>query len=90
MEQLRRLRTMPLDESDVAAVRKALQVRVSLIVAEAAKVVAAHQLTMLIPDLLSAFDRLFESPVKSDPKCFGKLAIVHALTRLVDRSEFGG
>jgi HEAT repeat protein len=86
MEQLRRLRTVPLDESGVALVRKALQDHANLIVAEGAKVVAAHQLTALIPDLLSAFDRLFESPVKSDPKCFGKLAIVQALTRL-DYSE---
>ena len=86
VEQLRRLRTKPLDESGVALVRKALQDRANLIVAEAAKVVAAHQLTVLIPDLLSAFDRLFESPVKSDPKCFGKLAIVQVLTRM-DYSE---
>ena len=86
MEHLRRVRTMPLDESCVGLVRKALQDRANLIVAEAAKVVAAHQLTVLTPDLLSAFDRLFESPVKSDPKCFGKLAIVQALTRM-DYSE---
>jgi HEAT repeat protein len=86
MEQLRRLRTTPLDESGVALVRKALHDRANLIVAEAAKVVAAHQLTVLIPDLLSAFDRLLESPVKTDPKCWGKLAIVQALTRM-DYSE---
>jgi HEAT repeat protein len=86
MGQLRRLRTTALDDSSVALVRKALQDRANLIVAEAAKVVAAHQVTALIPDLLTAFDRLFESPVKSDPKCFGKLAIVQALTRM-DYSE---
>jgi HEAT repeat protein len=36
----------------------------------------------MIPDLLAAFTRLFEDPVKSDPKCWGKTAIIKALIAL--------
>jgi HEAT repeat protein len=66
----------------VATLRKALQDRSNLIVAEAAKIAAALQMTELVPDLLNAFGRLFENPLKADPKCWGKNAIVSALARL--------
>jgi HEAT repeat protein len=62
--------------------RKSLQDRSNLIVAEAAKVAAHANVSALIPDLLSALDRLYENAVKADPKCWGKTAIVKALTLL--------
>jgi len=87
IEQLRQLRTQP-SPPDVldATLRKALADRSNLVVAEAAKTAADLHLAGLIPDLLTTFDRLFEDPLKSDPKCWGKTAIVKALSQF-DYSE---
>jgi hypothetical protein len=82
LEALRQLRNAKPDATIVATLRKALQDRSNLIVAEAAKIAAASQMTELEPELLTAFTRLFENPVKTDPKCWGKTAIVTALTRI--------
>jgi hypothetical protein len=86
IEQLRQLRThSPVAGADTT-IRKALTDRSNLIVAEAAKTASELHLSELIPDLLATFDRLFEEAVKSDPKCWGKTAIVKALAQL-DYSE---
>ena len=85
IEQLRQLRTHAAADANTT-LRKALTDRSNLIVAEAAKTASELRLSELIPDLLTTFDRLFEEPVKSDPKCWGKTAIVKALARL-DFSE---
>jgi hypothetical protein len=69
-------------ESAAPSLRKALADRVGLIVAKAAKVAATQQLHELVPDLLRAFDRLFEKPVGRDPQCWGKNAIAQALVDL--------
>jgi HEAT repeat protein len=68
--------------------RKALQDKSNLVVAEAAKLIGELQRSDLIPDLLAAFTRLFDDPVKSDPKCWGKTAIVKALI-VLDYEESG-
>jgi hypothetical protein len=82
IRQLRQLRSgVPVADTE-ATLRKALADRSNLIVAEAAKAIGALALSQLIPDLLAAFDKLFEEPVKSDPKCWGKTAIVKALAQL--------
>ena len=86
IEQLRQLRTQAAAADTNTTLRKALADRSNLIVAEAAKTATELHLSELIPDLLTTFDRLFEEPVKSDPKCWGKTAIVKALARL-DYSE---
>src|SRR5437899_9518052 len=82
IERLRQLRTAAPNDAAVSLARKSLRDRASLVVAEAAKLAAEHRVSDLIPDLLAAFERLLENPVKTDPKCWGKLAIVQALTRL--------
>ena len=64
------------------ALRKALADRVAIVAAKAAKVAAARRAAELIPDLLRAFDRLFEDPVARDPQCWGKIAIANALRDL--------
>jgi HEAT repeat protein len=66
----------------VAPLRKALGDRVNLIVAKSATVAADLRLGDLIPDLLRAFDRLFEGLPKSDPQCWGKNAVAKALKDL--------
>jgi HEAT repeat protein len=86
IEQLRQMREAEPGAAVDAALRKALKDRSNLIVTEAAKAVGHLRRTALLEDLLSAFDRLFENPVKTDPKCWGKTAIVKALTSM-DYSE---
>ncbi len=82
LERLRQLRDAVPDDAALSTLRKVLRDRSNLIVTEAAKVIAHLSLHALIPDLLGAFDRLFENPVKTDPKCWGKTAIVKTLSRL--------
>jgi HEAT repeat protein len=52
---------------------------VNLVVAKAAEIAGDLRIADLIPDLLLAFDRLFDNAAKSDPQCWGKNAIARAL-----------
>jgi HEAT repeat protein len=82
IEHLRQLRSAVPDEVVIAALRKGLHDRANLVVAEAARTIAALRLHALIPDLLASFGALFEDVLKTDPKCWGKMAIVQALTAM--------
>jgi len=84
IEALNRLREAGAAEA-AAPLRKALADRVNLVVAKAAKVAAEMRIHELLPDLLRAFDRLFEKPVERDPQCWGKNAISKALVALDHR-----
>jgi HEAT repeat protein len=84
VEQLNQLRNAPPSEA-VPTLKKALSDRINLIVAKAAKLAAELRLQDLLPDLLRAFDRLFEKPVERDPQCWGKNAISKALVTLGHR-----
>src|SRR5260370_268977 len=63
----------------IAALRTALADRANVVVAKAAKIAAELDLHDLTPDLVRAFDHLFEKPVETDPQCWGKNAISIAL-----------
>lgn len=56
--------------------------RVNVIVAKAAAISAELQLHALLPDLLAAFERLFDKPRDTDPQCWGKNATAKALKDL--------
>jgi HEAT repeat protein len=86
LERLADLRNAPADEQE-AALRKALADRVNLIAAKAAALTAAFELRGLIPDLLRAFDRLFQKAAERDPQCWGKNAIAKALKDLEYRDS---
>jgi HEAT repeat protein len=58
---------------------KALGHRNNFVVAKAADLVREFRLTQLTPELLGAFNRSFIDPVKTDPQCWAKNAISHAL-----------
>jgi HEAT repeat protein len=73
-------------EAVIAPLRKALRDRVNVIVAKAASISAELHLRALLPDLLAAFERLFDKPRETDPQCRGKNAIAKALKDL-DHSE---
>jgi len=66
-------------EACIAPLRKALQHKNNFVVAKAADLVRQFQLTQLTPDLLTAFDRFFTDPVKSDPQCWAKNSISRTL-----------
>ena len=81
LEELKQLRSCP-TEAVEPLLKEALQDKSNLVVAEAAKIIGELRRSVLLPDLLSAFSRLFDDPVKSDPKCKGKTAIIKALAGL--------
>jgi hypothetical protein len=64
------------------ALRPFVADKAGVVVAFAAKVAGTRGLLALARDLEAAFFRFFESPVKTDPGCRGKLAIAEALREL--------
>ncbi len=69
-------------EVRVAALRKALTQPNNFIAAKAADLVREFGMTELTPELLKAFERFFDNPVKTDPQCWAKNAISRALAAL--------
>jgi HEAT repeat protein len=76
-----RLKPLPPEES-IPPLRKALQHRNNFVVSKAADLVRTQRLSQLIPDLLTAFHRFFDDPVKTDPQCWAKNSISRALADL--------
>jgi hypothetical protein len=64
------------------ALRKALADKSNYVVAKAAAIAASRYVEALVPDLLTAFDRMFVDALKTDPLVVGKLAIARALKEL--------
>lgn len=82
LDELAALRAASSPESAVEPLQKALKDRSNYLVSKAAALAGELRLTVLAPDLLRAFDRFMESPVKTDPQCWAKDAIVKALKDL--------
>jgi len=80
-EQLAALDTLRHGDAAAAAapLRKALGHRNNFVVAKAADIAREFELKDLTSDLLSAFERFFDDPVKSDPQCWAKNAISKTL-----------
>lgn len=81
------------DESDPELLRKgistALKDRTGLVVAEAAKLIRAAELQGFETELLTAWELMLVNPLKTDPGCTAKTAIVEALSQLeYDEPEF--
>jgi hypothetical protein len=74
------LRRQP-PEAAIEPLRKALGHRNNFIVAKAADLARDFGLSGLIPELLAAFDRFFDDPVKSDPQCWAKNALSRTLAQ---------
>lgn len=67
------------DEDRLEALRKALGNCNNFLAAKAADLAREFGLTQLTPEILSAFDRFFENPEKTDPQCWAKNALSRAL-----------
>jgi HEAT repeat protein len=77
------LRQQP-PEACVEALRKALEHRNNFVVAKAADLIREFyanesQEPRLTPELLAAFDRFFDNPVKTDPQCWAKNSLSRTL-----------
>ena len=81
LEALDQLKSQPAEEW-AEPLRKALGHRNNYVVAKAADMAARERLEGLLPELLTAFDRFFEEPVKTDPQCWAKNALGRALAAL--------
>ncbi len=86
LKTLGQLRGSSPDAAGLSLLRTSLADRSGLVVAEAARIARELDQQILVPDLLTAFDRLFNNAVKRDPKCQGKTGILKALTGL-DHTE---
>jgi hypothetical protein len=82
LKELHHLRADPGSEASQAALRRIVSRESSLAVAKAAAIASDFTLGALVADLEAAFDRFFAEPVRSDPGCAAKRAIVEALRRL--------
>jgi hypothetical protein len=82
LEELSALRQRGASDAGAAALSKALKDKVNVIVAKAAAVASDLQLVALMPEMMSAYDRQFKDPVKSDPQCWGKSALAKAMRTL--------
>ena len=77
IEGLRALRDSPaIAENEL---RRALQDKNGFFVSKAAALVGELHLTALVPDLEAAFERFLNDPVKTDPQCWAKIAIIKTL-----------
>ena len=68
--------------SQIAAIRRALGNTHFRVVARAAAIAEQRSLHEVIAELLVAYGRFLHDPVKRDPKCIAKQAIVRALVEL--------
>jgi hypothetical protein len=82
LQALEAVRSMSDDATVRDQLRQALGDRNNYLVARAAAITADLRLEDLLPELLDAFDRFFVEPVKSDPRCLAKAALVRALRNL--------
>jgi HEAT repeat protein len=82
IDRLSALREAGPGPAAAAALRKALAGRIGLVVAKAAKVAAELDAREVVPEMLEAFDRMFENPVERDPQCWAKNAIARTLTAM--------
>src|SRR5947209_19632683 len=78
VEALGRLRSGPAADA-LPLLRRGLTDRSNIVIAKAAKTAAELDARDAIPELLAAFERLFDDAVKRDPQCWGKTAIAKAL-----------
>jgi hypothetical protein len=82
LNRLGELRHANAPETVVQEVREFLRNRSNLVVAKAAKVVRELQIRALIPDMVSAFDKLMADAPRLDKRCVATTEIVSALYEL--------
>ena len=82
LDRLARVRDDPTSPESLAALRAGLADRSAHVAAKAAQIIGEAEIGGLAPELVTAFERFLVNPVKADPGCVAKAAIVDALQRL--------
>lgn len=82
LAQLEALSGQVPDDIGIERVRRALGSENNYLVAKAARIVSDHGLRVLLPEVLTAYDRFFIDAVNTDPQCWAKNALVVALVAL--------
>ena len=82
---LKQLGEAPLTPETGRILGKTLSLANNILVAKAAAVTGHHGIDALIPNLIESFDRFCDNPVKRDPGCLAKEAIIAAL----DQMDYG-
>lgn len=72
----------PAAPESVKALHAALRQRSSHVVARAAEIIGRARLEGFDAAMLSAMERLYRDPVRSDPSCAAKLALIRSLDQL--------
>jgi HEAT repeat protein len=85
LEALAALRAAPATPETITHLRKALKDRSGYLVSKAAALVVEFGATLLVSDLITAFDRFLIDGDKTDPKCWAKNALAQALQALGQR-----
>jgi len=78
--------TRPHDAGTLALVRDSLSHRSNHVVGRAARAAREAGLSALAPDLVAAFPRFLEDPIRRDPGCVAKTEIVRALLAFEHRA----
>lgn len=82
-EQLAALDALPAERSaQVESLRRALDDRHCRVVAKAARLAEDALRYELVPQLVAAYARFLDKPLKSDPSCYAKKALARALVTL--------
>jgi hypothetical protein len=82
LEQLGALKAAPAGPALLNDLRGFLRNRSNLVVAKAAKIAGKRRVTELLPDLVTAFDKLMSDPARLDKRCAALTEIVTALYEL--------
>lgn len=82
LAKLAQIRDAPTSEASIATLRQVLGTKNSVAIARAAKMVGELAISLLIPELAAAFDRMMVNPTESDRGCLAKKEIAEALYRL--------
>jgi len=79
---LERIASGRMDDEAIAALKRALAGKTSLLVSRAADIAADRGLRDLIPDMIAAFDRFLPDGARTDRQCAAKTSIANALNSL--------
>ena len=82
LDELRALEQDEPSDAGIARLRKLLAHRSNHVAGRAARLAGEWKAEGLIPELLSAFERFLQDPVKKDPGCAAKQPIIEALDTL--------
>ncbi len=82
LARLRELNGQPHSDALIKGLAAALRDSSNFVVAEAAELIGKGLFSELTPNLVEAFTRFLDKPLKKDPQCRAKIALIEALNQL--------